>query len=641
MSQLPARRSAVIGWAAASIALLVYCLTANPSVTFTDSGELSAVATTLGVAHPTGYPLFTILGNLWTKLPIPSSPVRKLNLFAALCTAASVFLFYQIMLHLLDALNESNPATPRGLVNNRPRTGATRQPPPRAPAATSLLSLSLDSGQRNCFIAFWTALTYAFARTVWDQATSTEVYSLHLIMLQASLLLFLRAQRPRQWLLWAFSLGLAFSNHLTMILTAPASIYLFFKRLGLRRQTFVLIGAMVLPFALGLSLYLYLPLRSQPAFPFQRLGIPEFDWGRVSRGFDKLLYHISGGQYRVWMFNSGEWTTQLKTFIALSPYQLAWIGLVPFALGLWRCLRVSKPYFWFLVLLIVGCVAYAINYSIHDINSYFLLAWVASLWLVGIGIDAVAARWKSVVALSALLPLTAFALNFKVNNHSKDYLVLDYTRNLVDNLEPNAIVISSQWDFFGSAFWYLQRVEGYRRDVVMVEKELLRRTWYPMQLRRWYPETIARSESELTLFEADLQLFESGKPYDRGRIQARFAAFLNSLIDRNISDRPVYLTLDVVQTEPSVATRYRKLPQGFALRLVENRQAPFKLKSKFDLARFMSSPTDPDDEMQRAVFKMATAHVDLASRYAAEAGDTAQVDALRELGKTLRETLER
>src|SRR5262249_30749704 len=163
-----------------------------------------------------------------------------------------------------------------------------------------------------------------------------------------------------------------------------------------------------------------------------------------------------------------------------------------------------------------------------------------------------AARWKSVVALSAVLPLTAFALNFKVNNHYKDYLVLDYTRNLVDNLEPNAIVISSQWDFFCSAFWYLQRVEGYRRDVVMVEKEVVRRTWYPMQLRRWYPETIARSESELALFEEDLQLFESGKPYDRGRIQARFIAFLNSLIDRNISDRPVYLTLDVVQTEPSV-----------------------------------------------------------------------------------------
>jgi hypothetical protein len=45
--------------------------------------------------------------------------------------------------------------------------------------------------------------------------------------------------------------------------------------------------------------------------------------------------------------------------------------------------------------------------------------------------------------------------------------------------------------------------------------------------------------------------------------------------------------------------------------------------------------------MQRAILKMAAAHVDLASRYAAEAGDTAEVGLLLELGKTLRGTLER
>ena len=55
----------------------------------------------------------------------------------------------------------------------------------------------------------------------------------------------------------------------------------------------------------------------------------------------------------------------------------------------------------------------------------------------------------------------------------------------------------------------------------------------------------------------------------------------------------------------------------------------------------MSSPTDPNDEMQRAILKMAATHVDLAARYAAEAGDTAEVGPLRELGKTLRGTLGR
>ena len=277
------------------------------------------------------------------------------------------------------------------------------------------------------------------------------------------------------------------------------------------------------------------------------------------------------------------------------------------------------------------------NYSIHDISSYFLLAWVASLWLVGIGLDALAARWKSAAILSALLPATAFALNFRVNNHSKDYLVLDYARNLVDNLEPNAILISAQWDFFCSAFWYLQRVEGYRPDVVLIEKELLRRTWYPLQLRRWYPGTVARSERELALFEEDLQLFESGKPYDSARIQARFVAFLNSVTERNIADRPIYVTTDVLQTEPGVAAAYRKLPQGLALRLLKTGQILPNLKSRFDLDRFLQSPTDLDDEMQRGIVRIAAASVELAGRYAAATEDAAEAGKLRELAKRLRQ----
>jgi len=597
-------RSNLMGFAAVAISLLVYFLTANPSVTFTDAGELAAVASTLGIAHPTGYPLFTLLGHLWTKLPLPLSPVRKMNLFAALCTALSVFLFYRIMLELLGR-----------------SSGAA------APA---------DRPARQTLIAAATALTYAFARTVWEQATSTEVYSLHLLMLQASILLFLRAERLRQWLLWAFVLGLSFSNHLTTILIAPATIYLFFKKMGIRRQAFVLIAKMALPFAAGLCLYLYLPLRSAPWFPFQHLGIPEFDWGRVCRGLDKFFQHVGGAQYRVWMFSSGDWPTQLKTFFALTPYQLAWIGIPLFIVGLWKLQRAAKPTFWFLILLIIGCVFYSMNYSIHDISSYFLLAWVASLWLVGIGLDALAVRWKSGLVLSAVLPLTAFALNFRVNNHSKDYLVLDYTRNLVDNLEPNAILISAQWDFFCSAFWYLQRVEGYRPDVVLIEKELLRRTWYPLQLRRWYPQTVARSEWELALFEEDLQLFESGKPYGAARIQARFVAFLNSVVERNIVDRPVYATADVLQTEPGVAAGYLKLPQGFALRFVKAGQILPRLKSRFDLDRLLQSPTDLDDEMQRGLMRIAAGSVELAARYAAETGDAAEGSKLRDLAKKLR-----
>jgi hypothetical protein len=238
--------------------------------------------------------------------------------------------------------------------------------------------------------------------------------------------------------------------------------------------------------------------------------------------------------------------------------------------------------------------------------------------------------------MAAAFPLLAFGLNFRTNNHSKDYLVLDYTRNLVDNLEPNALIISAQWDYFCSAFWYLQRVEGYRRDVVLVEKELLRRTWYGPQLRRWYPETIGRSEREFALFQQDLELFEAGKRYNATRIQTRFIQLLNSFVERNIGDRPVYVTADVLQAEPGFATAYGKLPQGLAFRLVRPASSLPKLKSTFDFDRFLHSRTDPKDEMQIGIFKTAAAGVELAARYSQQTGDLDQASRFRQIAERLR-----
>ncbi|MGH2574253.1 MAG: protein O-mannosyl-transferase family, partial [Ignavibacteria bacterium] len=85
-----------------AIVLYVYTLTLAPTVYFIDSGELSAVASTLGIAHPTGYPLFTLIGYLFTKLPVSSSEVYKLNLMSALFCAVSIFIFFFLINFLLE-----------------------------------------------------------------------------------------------------------------------------------------------------------------------------------------------------------------------------------------------------------------------------------------------------------------------------------------------------------------------------------------------------------------------------------------------------------------------------------------------------------------------------------------------------------
>jgi uncharacterized membrane protein len=88
-------RDAIIAAALGCCVAVLYLLTAAPGVQYTDSGELAAACTTFGVAHPTGYPLFTLLGHVWTLLPW-SSPISGLNILAALLVASGVALTYLV-----------------------------------------------------------------------------------------------------------------------------------------------------------------------------------------------------------------------------------------------------------------------------------------------------------------------------------------------------------------------------------------------------------------------------------------------------------------------------------------------------------------------------------------------------------------
>lgn len=68
--------------------LVIYILTLCREIFFTDGGELAAAAATLGIAHPPGYPLFTLLGRLLTLLPI-STIAFRIGLLSALSAAGA------------------------------------------------------------------------------------------------------------------------------------------------------------------------------------------------------------------------------------------------------------------------------------------------------------------------------------------------------------------------------------------------------------------------------------------------------------------------------------------------------------------------------------------------------------------------
>jgi Protein O-mannosyl-transferase TMEM260-like len=538
----PPRSALFVGLAT----LVVYLLTLAPSLSFIDSGELAAVAARLGVAHPTGYPLFSITGFIVTRLPIGSEEIVRLNAMAALLCAGAAALFAVALRIVLNAVGQRH---------SKGTADIAKDPAIHAAAAVGA------------------ALILGFTETFWSQATSVEVYSLHLFLLSAVMLTFVRAAygpseeehaRTRWWLACAFLLGLAFTNHMTTVLLVPGLVFWFIAAHGGWRESRKDFVRCLPAFLFGLTPYLYLPLRAAQN--------PVPNWGYAAT-LERFLWHVSGKQYRVWIFSSPEvaWR-QLRYFAESAPGEFGYLGLLLAALGLGVLYRMERRALWSTVILFVTCVLYAVNYDIHDIDSYFLLAyWCIAFWaafgLAAIGSWAVRRGGRA----SGRLPLVLLApailllfLNFKGLDQSKEYGVEDYTRSMFSSLEPDAVVLSYQWDYWVSASYYYQLVRGERADVAVIDKELLRRSWYIRELRHRYPGLMEACRAETDAFLAELDKFEHDRPYNAVVIQGRFERMIGALLAKSMLHRPAYVTGEI---EPEFTKGLQRVPAGLAFRL--------------------------------------------------------------------------
>ncbi len=589
-------------------ALSIYIITAAPDLMFTDSGELAGVCVTLGIAHPTGYPLFAILGHIFSLIPMGISKIYQLNLMASIFTALSSVVFFQSLLIVLELVNKKK--NQQKIKNKQVAVNETNL---------------LENGN-ILLISFFTSLIYTFATTVWQQANAIEVYSLQALMFNLVIWSILKSSSAKEnqfklYLFTSFLLGLSFTNHMQTILLMPGVFYLYVFGIGdshkLDKSKLKEIIWLLVPFIIGLSLILYLPLRS--------MSMPDFNWGFVSRSWSKFIYHASGKQYQIWMFSdSGSISTNLGKFFTLLPYQLGWIGLIPFLLGIYFLFRQNRKLLFFLLILLLTCLSYSVNYSIHDIDSYFLLAFISIIIITGAGIFLFISKYPKLVAAIVIIPIISLLINFDSNDNSKNYLVPEYTRILSENLEPNAIVISAQWDYWCSAFWYKQKVEGYRTDVVLIEKELLRRTWYLEQFKKWYPATAKLVENEMALYLGQLELFESEQEYNPVLIQQYYVGLINALIDKNYGTKPVYVTLDVIESsaDAEIAFKYQKIPQGFAFRLEKENNFYQTNLDKIDVAKFLEFKKDRNNHLVQGILSVASLNVTNIGRYAQSTNDT-------------------
>ncbi len=527
------------------VLLGLYLLTMTPAVGLIDSGELAAGCRMLGVLHPTGYPLYTMLGRLASLVPA-GTVLGRVAFLSALLAAVGAGLAWVL------ARRVAGEATSAGV-------------------AAAVVGLSLP---------------------VWSVATDAEVHALTLVLVVLVWYAASRAREGRWLLLWAYLSGLALCNHmsaLSAVLGAWLAVALELRRDMLRR-----LPALLALGLLGLSCYAFLVLRA-------RAG-PLFAWGNPV-DLERLLWHVTGRQYQVWMFSLpfSEVMANAGRGLLLLARSFGYV-LVPVVLyGVVRLFQEKRALAAGLSASAVLSFGYAVNYSIPDIEAYYIPCAVSLAVFGAAGLAGLArrlGRWRHLAWIAAGLVL---ALNFRDADRRRDYAAHDQAVAVLESVEPGGILLTDWWDIYAPVF-YLQHVEGLRPDVCIIDKELVRRSWYVRYLGIEYPWLAAKSERETTQYLTLLDLFERRRPYDGEAIQAAYIALIESFV-RNNPDRPAYATfLPGSSADASQLFRDRNwVPIGVVLALRADSLLP-----EFDYARLRPRPLARADRRTRLVFDRFT-----------------------------------
>jgi hypothetical protein len=543
---------------------IIYLFTLAPSVVQIDSGELAAVQATLGIAHPTGYPLFTIIGYIFSLIPLPFTKIYQLNLLAAVFCSAGIGVFVYTAKLILDNVNILSPAKVKIEKKKRDKR-KTKKGNANKERQETVLSETV-----KYIIAIAGGLILAFSETYWLQSTSIEVYSLHIFLMNIIILFLVKAflyvekgndkTNLKLWLIFSAFLALGFTNHMTTLLIIPGVAYLFFAKNKFSKAGFTKILLMLAVFfPILILIYLYLPVRAAQN--------PILNWGNPT-DFEKLIGHITGKQYQVWLFEStAAAKRQFIHFIETLPGQFS-ISLLLSFVGLFASFFYARKIFIFLLISSVFTVLYSINYDIHDIDSYFLLAYISFTYFAVFGLLRLFKMNKKKklimpLGVTVIIIVFQFVMNINKADQSGIYTYEDYTRSILNSVSKESIIFSYQWDYFISPSYYFRYVEKFRKDVAVVDKELVRRSWYFDQLDRNYPFLFEELEDIVNKFRAALLPFERSENFNANLLESLYRRLMTGLVTTNIDERDFYVAPELFQNE--MQRGEFSLPQGYKL----------------------------------------------------------------------------
>ncbi|MFC1727428.1 protein O-mannosyl-transferase family [Patescibacteria group bacterium] len=566
------------------VSFFVYCYTLAPTITAGDSSEMIAAAATLGIPHQSSYPVNTILGYLFTRLPWKTIPWR-VNLMSAVLHSLTVGVIYWVILRVFSLLS----AIPYTLN------------PKRYPLRPS-----------HCLIAFGSALFLAFSRTFWINSLKAEVFPLNNLL--ASLMIFLILSyflKPTAYRLIAFCLilGLGFSHHQTIILLVPASLYLIWRsspelisgpllklvkfflpekqavglgEVKLAKKTLKVVFLSFLVLTFGLASYFSLMWLSKQS--------PEMNWGDPSvpsRLWRSFLRVDAGGFGSPAIYDTAPEKAprlQLAFFGKNLVTDFTYWGVILGLLGLWGFWKRNRNLFFFMIIGILVAGPLFLVYANFPLEGGFSQATIirfnllselfwtlllsVGLFVIWEGVKKFTANQKdksnSFARLMVSVGLGAIFLfplltHFKSVDQRENVFAYDLAEIMLDQTEDNAIILISG-DIPNFAIDYLRFVEGKGGNRIIFSPGQMHMSWFVKQLKERYPELVVPP------------------PY----IGYRFTV-THQLIDGNWdSGRPVYIMPELSNLDPVVGESYLLWPKGLLFRV-------FKEESEIESSEFLAA----------------------------------------------------
>ncbi len=419
------RRDDVSALVLTAALFVTYALGACRSIYVGDSGELVAAVYLLGIPHPTGYPLYVLLGKLWTVLVPVGSIAYRMSLFSAACAAAACGALYRLCrtLHL-------------------------------HPVAALLAALLL-----------------AFSPSFWGEANVQRVYALDALFVVLATMAACRWHGRREgWVLvLAFFLcGLGATNHTFMAVYAAALlVWVLIERLTgppdgrSIRGTLAAAGA---AFALGLLPYLYLPIRSR--------AHPLLDWGRPDtlHGFlNVVLRRDFWG--RAYVESPADLVPIIGDYLYSLGAELAWAGALLALAGAvvgWRRRRLAA-----LPLLVMAgnLAAVGLHGSRSDIfiwHRYYIPSYAMAALLAGFGCHALLERMpRTLRALPLVIPAFLLITGWPQFDRSRYRIADEFSDAVLRSLPPGAHLIATD-DNILFVLIYLHLVEHRRPDIDLI-----------------------------------------------------------------------------------------------------------------------------------------------------------------------------